>query len=113
MRLSNPNTAVSKIDSEIRVVTRMIKIYCRRKEGNNELCQSCTELIEYSTCRLRKCPFGDRKTSCRKCKVHCYSPDMKLRIKAVMRYAGPRMIIYAPLDAIRHLFSEMTFFDRR
>ena len=32
-----------------------------------------------------------------------YRPEMKERIRMVMRWSGPRMIIYHPIVAIRHL----------
>lgn len=85
----------------------MIRIYCRCKEGNAELCDDCRTLMEYARIRLSKCPFGEHKTSCRKCAVHCYRPDMKDRIKMVMRYAGPRMIYHHPIAALRHIISEL------
>lgn len=44
-----------------------------------------------------------KKTTCKKCPVHCYSPDMREKIRAVMRYSGPRMIFLHPFAAIRHL----------
>lgn len=97
---------MTRIEREQRTVEQMIRIYCRHKEGNRELCDDCQALLEYALRRLEKCPFGESKTSCRKCTVHCYRPDMKERIKEVMRYSGPRMIIYNPLAAIRHLISE-------
>lgn len=85
----------------------MIRIYCRHKEGNRELCPDCRSLLEYAHIRLTKCPFGEIKSSCRKCTVHCYRPDMKERIRTVMRYAGPRMIFYHPVAAIRHMIVEI------
>ncbi len=98
---------MNRIEREQRTVAQMIRIYCRHKEGNRELCPECLALLEYARLRLSKCPFGDYKTSCRKCTVHCYRPDMKDLIKAVMRYSGPRMILYHPIAAIRHLISEL------
>jgi len=97
---------MTRIEKEQRTVAQMIQIYCRHKEGNRELCPECSALMEYARLRLSKCPFGENKTSCRKCTVHCYRPDMKDRIKAVMRYSGPRMIIYHPIAALRHLIAE-------
>ena len=55
----------------------MIRLYCRRKEGNKELCPQCLELLEYARTRLSRCPFGENKTTCRLCPVHCYKPEMK------------------------------------
>lgn len=98
---------MTRIEREQRTVAQMIRIYCRHKEGNRELCSDCLDLLEYALFRLSKCPFGDSKTSCRKCSVHCYRPDMKERVKMVMRYSGPRMILYHPIAAIRHIISEL------
>lgn len=83
----------------------MIEIYCRHKEGNKELCPKCIELIRYAEERLSMCPFGEKKTTCRQCTIHCYKPDMKSRIREVMKYSGPRMILYNPRAAIKHMFS--------
>lgn len=97
---------MSRIEREQLTVAKMIKIYCRHKENNRELCPNCLALLQYATTRLAKCPFGERKTSCRKCAVHCYSLEMKVKIKLVMRYSGPRMILYHPIAAIRHVIAE-------
>ncbi len=80
----------------------MIRLYCRHKEGNRTLCRNCIELEVYAHERLEKCPFGNRKKSCRKCRIHCYNKTMAARIKEVMRYSGPRMLLYHPLAALRH-----------
>ena len=32
----------------------------------------------------------EEKTFCSNCTVHCYRPEMRERIRTVMRYAGPR-----------------------
>lgn len=91
------------IEQEQRTVEQMIRIYCRYKEGNKELCPGCKELLQYAHARLGRCPFGEKKTTCQKCPIHCYKPEMKERMRAVMRYAGPRMLFFHPIAAIRHL----------
>jgi hypothetical protein len=98
---------MSRIKEEQRVVEQMIRLYCRNKEGNRELCPSCTKLLQYVNARLEHCKFGENKTTCKKCPVHCYRPEMKKRIREVMRWAGPRMIWYHPVAAIRHLIGEL------
>ncbi len=95
---------MSRIDREKRVVERMIRLYCRRKEGNTSLCKECAELLEYARKRLERCRFGEKKSTCKKCPIHCYEPAMRERIRHVMRYAGSRMMLHHPLVAIRHLF---------
>lgn len=82
----------------------MISLYCRLKEGNRELCRECGELLAYAERRLDGCNFGSQKSDCKRCAVHCYRPDMKERMRVVMRYVGPRMLFYYPGDALMHLF---------
>ena len=53
--------------------------------------------------RTETCRYGPLKGSCKQCTVHCYAPAQREKIRAVMRYAGPRMLLYHPLEALRHL----------
>ena len=46
------------------------------------------------------------KPKCSKCPVHCYKPDMREKIKAVMRYAGPRMIYRYPILTGKHFLNK-------
>lgn len=98
---------------EIEVVNLMIGIYCHKKHRTKkgELCEECKNLSEYATLRTSKCPFMETKTFCSRCKVHCYRPDMKQKIKEVMKFSGPRMMIYHPILAIKHGY--YTFKDNR
>lgn len=97
----------NRIDEEKAVVGQMIRIYCRRYEGNITLCPECRELLDYACRRLENCPYGNGKPTCKKCPVHCYRPEMKERIRIIMRWSGPRMILYHPLAAIKHLLREL------
>ncbi len=78
---------------------------CQVGHGGPGLCGDCRELLEYSLARLEHCKFGNAKTKCHKCPVHCYRPDMREKIRTVMRFSGPRMLLYHPLEALRYLFS--------
>ena len=97
---------ISRIEREKKTVAAMISIYCRNKEGNRTLCDGCKELLEYAHRRLEHCKFGNNKSTCRKCPIHCYKPDMRERMRQIMRYAGLRMILFHPIMAIRHLGDE-------
>ena len=89
---------------EIEMLDCMIRIYCRGNHGTKEkLCEDCQALREYAVTRTQKCPFMETKTFCSACKVHCYSPQMQQRVKAVMRYAGPRMLFVHPVMALKHV----------
>lgn len=94
---------MTRIEREKRIVEEMILLYCRHKEGNRNLCPDCRELAEYAKARLDGCRFGEKKQSCRRCHIHCYRADMRERIRAVMRYSGPRLVLYHPAAAMSHL----------
>ena len=94
-----------RIAREKAVVERMIRLYCRRKLGVNELPQEYADLIVYAHKRLDGCKFGNEKPACKRCPIHCYKPDMREKIRDVMRWAGPRMMMYDPIAAFRHLFN--------
>ncbi len=93
----------SKCEKEQQVVEKMIRIYCSKKEKNQILCPECKALLAYAKARLSRCPVSESKSSCRQCAIHCYSPRMRERIQAVMRFSGPRMLLIYPVTAIRHL----------
>ena len=97
---------MSRIEQEKQTVEQMIRLYCRKKEGNETLCPQCREVLEYAHARLSRCPFGEKKGTCRLCTIHCYKPEMRERMREIMRWAGPRMLLYHPVAAIRHLLQE-------
>lgn len=94
---------MTKIEREKRTIELMIKIYCKKKHKEKELCPECSELLEYALKRLTYFKFGEEKSTCGKCPIHCYKKDMKEKIKKVMRFSGPRLIIYNPIELIRHM----------
>lgn len=106
----------SKREREKRMVSEMIALYCRGNHGHlrghggsheSGLCPDCEELAAYARMRSDRCPFMETKTFCSNCKVHCYKPEMRERIREVMRYAGPRMLLHHPVMAVRHMIESM------
>lgn len=96
--------AESKRRREKEMVSRMIAFYCRKQHrSKGGLCPECAELAEYARQRSDKCPFMETKTFCSNCRVHCYKPEMREKIRAVMRFSGPRMLFSHPAAAIRHM----------
>ena len=93
-----------KIEHERRIVADMIALYCRKKHGGKELCDECRALAEYADSRTLACPQMEAKTFCSQCTTHCYRHDMRERIREVMRYSGPRIVLYHPWAAMRHLY---------
>lgn len=93
-----------KQQKELEVVELMIRLYCRKKHTCKAgLCAACSELLEYVKFRRSKCPWGEEKPFCANCRIHCYKPQMREKIKEVMRFSGPRMLLYHPVIAMNHL----------
>ena len=102
--MSNKKDIAAKREAEKAMVSLMIKLYCNRKHGKKkELCAECAELESYARSRSDRCPFMENKTFCSNCSVHCYKPEMREKIRAVMRFSGPRMIFHHPVTAVRHV----------
>lgn len=98
----------AKRQKEKELVTLMTKLYCKKKHGSQDsLCHSCRSLYEYAMLRINNCPFMETKTFCSGCKVHCYKPEMREKIREVMRFSGPRLIFYHPIAAIRHMLESV------
>lgn len=93
----------TKREREKQLVSQMIALYCRKNHGGRTLCPDCAALDAYARQRSDKCPFMETKTFCSNCKVHCYKPEMREKIRKVMRFSGPWMIFYHPIVAIRHV----------
>lgn len=95
---------LTKRELEKALVGEMIRLYCRGKHGGNtHRCPQCAALAAYAEQRSDHCPLMASKTFCSNCAVHCYKPDMRTQIQAVMRWSGPRMIFRHPVAALRHL----------
>lgn len=99
---------MGRIEKEKSTIKLMINLYCKKKHKtkgkSEELCEECTELLEYANKRLSLCKFGDDKSSCSRCTIHCYKKDMRQKVKEVMKFSGPRLIIYDPIELVRHMF---------
>lgn len=97
-------TTQQKREREQQVVACMIGLYCRKKHHTKgTLCPDCAALLEYARARSQRCPFMEQKTFCSRCPVHCYRPEMREKIRAIMRFSGPRMLLYHPVLAVSHM----------
>jgi len=94
-----------RLSRERKTLEAMIRLRCRdvHRPERGGLCGECRDLLRYAEGRLAKCPFGEEKPTCARCPVHCYRPEMRERIREVMRYAGPRMIREHPWLALMHM----------
>ena len=92
-----PAAALAREMITIRV---MVGMYCHvqaQHGGGSELCNECAALWEYAQRRVEKCPFGAEKPTCaNSARSTATNPTMRERVRSVMRYAGPRMLLRPP-----------------
>ena len=95
-----------RIEREKKTIDAMVHLYCKgqHETKGNKLCPECTEFLSYAFIQLDKCPFQEEKSTCGKCLVHCYQPQMREKVKIIMGYSGPRMLFHSPGLALRHVF---------
>ena len=93
-----------RIQRERKTVKSMITVYCKANHRSKTIpCTKCSNLIEYTDMKLKKCPFKDKKPTCARCTVHCYKEPERSTIKKIMRFSGPRMLYHHPLLALYHI----------
>lgn len=93
-----------RFTGEMQTLVAMIGIYCRGQHAaRSNLCDACAALLDYAETKLERCSFGEDKPKCSQCTIHCYKPEMREKIRTVMKYAGPRMLTRHPVLAVRHL----------
>ncbi|NLE05371.1 MAG: nitrous oxide-stimulated promoter family protein [Crenarchaeota archaeon] len=94
-----------RIEREKKTIEHMVNLYCKKQhKTKNTLCSDCKEFLDYAKMRLDKCPFQENKSTCGKCLIHCYNPEMKEKAKKIMRYSGPRLMLYHPILALHHVW---------
>lgn len=100
---------MTKIERDQETIRLMIDLYCRHRLRLNEVLEAYWQLGDYACERLQRCKFGEQKPACKGCPMHCYRPEMRQQIREVMRWAGPRMVFYAPVTTCRHLIQILRF----
>lgn len=93
-----------KRQNEKQMMEQMVALYCRGNHGKarDGLCEECAALLAYAGSRTDHCPHMAYKTFCSNCTTPCYSPENRQKVREVMRYAGPRMLLHHPVVALRH-----------
>lgn len=95
-----------RIKREKKTVYVMIRMYCQHFHREKEMCNNCLDLYKYTEARIDKCPFGQTKPVCNVCTVHCFKKDIREEVKKIMRFSGPKMILYHPYLAVKHLIDK-------
>ena len=90
-----------KLSEEYEIVCEMIDLYHRKNDKFSD--GDISDLKAYVKSKLSSCPHGSNKPFCSYCKIHCYEPVRREKIREVMRFSGPRFIFYRPGKSIKHL----------
>ncbi|HWD20443.1 MAG TPA: nitrous oxide-stimulated promoter family protein [Verrucomicrobiae bacterium] len=95
--------SANRLAREWKTMAAMVHIYCRDlHQPSGALCPECSKFIDYAHARLERCRFGEEKPTCAKCPVHCYQRARRDEARAIMRYAGPRMLWEHPMLSLHH-----------
>lgn len=92
-----------KREEKLKLVRKMITYHCRKTHRQKQLCPSCSELLRYISSRLNECMLPEESSSCFMCPHYCYNPDMRERIRTVMRSAAPCILLKSPVLMLKHL----------
>lgn len=95
-----------RIAREKLTIRNMITLYQRHSPNAVTDAAHYDALYAYAEKRLDKCVFGEEKPACKQCPVHCYQAVKREEMKAIMRWAGPRMLWRHPVLTVRHLIDD-------
>ncbi len=97
------------IEENKKLVSVMIEKYCKNNHKEKDTCSECRGLQDYALKKLESCPWGEDKPVCSNCPIHCYDSEMRSKIQEVMRYSGPRAILYSPYLSIKYLIQKLRY----
>lgn len=100
-----------RLQREQSTIERMVAIWCRDRHGHGHgrhpTCAQCQSFLDYTEQRLARCPYGARKPTCARCPVHCYRHERREQARAIMRHAGPKMLLRHPWLTLVHLADKL------
>ena len=111
-----------RLQRDLRVLARMICVYCRDKHASAEktraygqghdferitgssveVCPDCAKLLAHALVKRSTCPLVP-KPACKHCPRHCYHPTYRQRIREVMKYSGRKLALAGRIDFLFHL----------
>ena len=97
-----------RIAREKLTVQTMIEMYCSgHHKTRSAMCDACEMLYTYAALKIDKCPLHQTKPVCTNCTIHCYRNTERDRIRRVMQFSGPRMLIQHPALALLHMIDRL------
>lgn len=117
----NLPTLTRKERKDLKVLALFTAVYCRTHHGGgsrlepaerelrglglerHRLCGQCRDFLHYALTRRLRCRL-DPKPVCKHCRIHCYRPGHRERVREIMRFAGRRLIMRGRFDLLWHYF---------
>lgn len=97
----------AKREREKALVSEMIALYCKKRHGTKGgLCPECAALAAYARKKERKMPFYGDQDLLLQLPGALLPTGNEGKIRAVMRFSGPRMMLCHPVPALRHVVEE-------
>ncbi len=99
--------SMSSTEKDRRTLQAIGRIYCQGNHAERGkdvagMCSECGAAIEQTLARAEACPHG-HEGNCQDCATPCQRGEAQERIKAIMRYAAPRMLVRHPLMTLEYL----------
>lgn len=100
----------SEANKDLKTLEAIGRIYCSaHHDGEKDaagLCPSCREAVDATIARVEACPFG-HEGNCQDCTVHCQRGEAQQRIREIMAYSAPRMLLRHPAMTARYLAKKL------
>jgi RNase P subunit RPR2 len=104
--------------NDIRLIGTFVEVYCSGKHrgadrsqttlpngmGVRTICPECAAFLEYAIEKRLKCPLEAEKPTCKHCRIHCYDPTRREKVREIMSYSGRRLVLRGRLDYLWHYF---------
>lgn len=96
----------TQVDKDRKTLEAIGFIYCdAHHDGPKDdasLCPSCREAVETTLERTQRCP-NNHDGNCQDCDIKCQRGAAQERIKEIMRYSAPRMLLRHPFMTFAYL----------
>ena len=121
--MANSSQPLSKKEiKDLKVLLQFTSVYCKANHegsksviqtsepafrsipfGKFTVCEKCREFLLYAFERRLRCPLQE-KPACKHCKVHCFKPGHREKVREIMRFSGQYLIRRGRLDLLWHYF---------
>lgn len=97
----------ARVQRDLRTLQAIGSIYCAAHHAgalkdDAGMCEECAAVIKYTHERASACPYN-HEGNCQDCKLKCNRGEQQQRIKAIMKYAAPRMLVKHPIMTMEYL----------